>query len=153
MRVTVRVAIVDDCAGLARMRAELWPDSSAEEHGQELLAIFKGEKKLVMPWVIFVAESESGELVGFVEVGLRSCADGCEPWQPVGYIEGWYVRKERRRSGVGRKLIAAAEDWARSHGCVDMASDSLIENGVSQRAHQSLGYEEVERSVHYRKTL
>jgi aminoglycoside 6'-N-acetyltransferase I len=54
---------------------------------------------------------------------------------------------------VGKKLMAAAEDWARGHQCVEIASDALIDNEVSQRAHAALGYEVVDRCVHYRKKL
>src|SRR5260221_10595408 len=75
------------------------------------------------------------------------------PSRPVGYVEGWFVAQEYRRQGVGAKLLAAAEDWARSHGCVEMASDTWIDNDVSQRAHEALGFEVVDRFVHYRKNL
>jgi len=92
-------------------------------------------------------------LIGFVEVGLRSHADGCDPSQPVGYIEGWFVAEDHRHRGIGRKLLAKAEDWARSHRCVEMGSDAIIDNEPSQRAHEALGYEVVDRCVHYRKKL
>jgi len=36
---------------------------------------------------------------------------------------------------------------------VEMASDALIDNELSQRAHEALGYEVVDRCVHYRKRL
>ena len=71
----------------------------------------------------------------------------------VGYIEGWYVAESYRHQGVGKKLVAAAEDWARSHGCLEIASDTWIDNEVSQSAHEALGYEVVDRCVHYRKML
>jgi aminoglycoside 6'-N-acetyltransferase I len=106
-----------------------------------------------MPLVIFVAEGKEGRLVGFLEVDLRSHADGCNPSRPVGYIEGWYVAEDHRHRGIGRKLLAKAEDWARSHRCVEMASDAIIDNELSQRAHEALGYEVVDRCVHYRKEL
>src|SRR5207237_8195365 len=106
-----------------------------------------------MPLTILVAEASCGTLVGFVEVDLRSHADGCNPAQAVGYIEGWYVAEEYRHRGVGRKLVAEAEHWARTHRCVEMASDALIENEVSQRAHEALGYEVVDCCVHFRKKL
>ena len=44
-----------------------------------------------MPIEIYVADASDGALVGFVEVDLRSHADGCNPSKPMGYIEGWYV--------------------------------------------------------------
>jgi aminoglycoside 6'-N-acetyltransferase I len=106
-----------------------------------------------MPIEIFVADASDGTLVGFVEVDLRSHADGCNPSQPVGYIEGWYVTEDYRHHGIGKKLLEKAEDWARSHKCVEIASDAVIDNEVSQRAHEALGYEEVDRCVHYRKPL
>jgi hypothetical protein len=51
------------------------------------------------------------------------------------------------------ELLAKAEGWARSHRCVEMASDAIIDNELSQRAHEALGYEVVDRCVHYRKRL
>ena len=84
---------------------------------------------------------------------MRSHADGCNPSRPVGYIEGWYVTEDHRRCGVGRKLLANAEAWARSHGCVEMASDALIDNQLSQSVHEALGYEVVDRCVLYRRRL
>jgi len=107
----------------------------------------------MMPLVHFVAESGDGKLVGFVEADLRSHADGCDPSRPAGFIEGWYVAEEYRGRGIGRRLAEAAEQWAREQGAVEMASDTWIDNKGSQRAHEALGYTEVDRCVHYRKQL
>jgi len=149
----VRVARIGDREELARMREALWPESSAEEHAEELLGILEGKGFGTMPLVELVATESSGALIGFAEVGLRSHADGCDASHGVGYIEGWYVVKSHRKQGIGRKLLAAAEHWARKQGCVEMASDALVENEVSQRAHAALGYAVVDRCVRYRKVL
>jgi aminoglycoside 6'-N-acetyltransferase I len=149
----VRLAQSSDRDELARLRASLWPNASSEEHAREVAAILDGTAALTMPLVILVAETSGGRLVGFLEVNLRSHADGCNPGRPVGYIEGWYVSGNYRRHGVGRSLLSAAEDWARRQGCVEMASDTWLDNETSQRAHEALGYEVVDRCVHYRKTL
>lgn len=85
--------------------------------------------------------------------GLRSHADSCNPSHAVGYVEGWYVAEEFRGRGIGKGLLAAAEEWARSQGCVKMASDAVIDNVLSQNVHQRLGFEVVERSVLFRKAL
>jgi aminoglycoside 6'-N-acetyltransferase I len=138
----VRAATAADLESIVRWKVALWPEGSAEEHRAETsAALAKGAPAL------FVADD-----AGFVEVQLRSHADGCDS-SPVGFIEGWYVDPGSRRNGVGSALIAAAEEWARERGCSEMASDALIANALSQIAHQSLGYEVVDRCVHYRKAL
>jgi aminoglycoside 6'-N-acetyltransferase I len=103
--------------------------------------------------MILVAEGEDGSLTGFVEAGLRSHADGCDPQRPVGFIEGWFVQEDHRRRGVGAQLVAAPEQWARGQGCLEMASDTWLDNEMSQHAHEALGYEVVDSCIHYRKSL
>lgn len=151
----IRPAQLSDLEQLAGMCEALWPTASAEEHAKELRLLLQGNTSLVltMPLSIFVAEDTDGLLLGFVEVDLRSHADGCNPSKPVGYVEGWYVAEPHRQRGVGRKLLAKAEQWARDHSCVEIASDATIDNDRSQRAHVALGYQVVARCVHYRKDL
>jgi len=151
--ICIRLAQLSDHDQLLCFREALWPQISAEEHARELTLILEGKSVTTLPLIIFVAEANDGKLAGFLEVDLRSHADGCDPSRPVGYIEGWYVAEKSRHTGIGRKLLAAAEDWARSQGCVEVASDTWIDNEVSQRVHEALGYEVVDRCVHYRKTL
>jgi aminoglycoside 6'-N-acetyltransferase I len=150
--VLIRPARASDCSEISRMRAALWPESSAEEHARELQPILEGTASFPFPLVNFVAEV-SGQLIGFLEVDLRSHADGCDPSHAVGFVEGWYVDPDWRSQGIGRKLLAAAEEWVRSHGCVEMASDTWIDNELSQRVHEAAGYMVVDRCVHYRKSL
>jgi aminoglycoside 6'-N-acetyltransferase I len=153
--IRIRDAEAFDLDQLVCLRVALWPTSSAEEHVRELRLTLAGKAHLVLttPIAIFVAEGSGGMLLGFLEVDLRSHADGCNGLQPVGYIEGWYVAEDYRHRGIGRRLLAKAEDWARGHGCLEMASDAVIDNELSQRAHEALGYEVVDRCVHYRKKL
>ena len=153
MNVTIRAAHISDLRQLAKLRQALWPESSVEEHAKELLGILEGKPFGTMPLMELVAEESSGPLVGFIEVGLRSHADGCDVSHAVGYIEGWYVAESHRKRGIGRQLVDAAEDWARSQGCVEMASDALLENELSHCAHEALGYEIVDRCVRFRKSL
>jgi aminoglycoside 6'-N-acetyltransferase I len=151
--ICIRLAQLSDRDQLARMCHALWPQSSAEEHARELRLILEGKSPVAMPLIILVAQTADRALAGFLEVDLRSHADGCNPSRPVGYVEGWYVAENHRHRGIGRKLLAAAEDWARSQGCVEIASDTWTDNELSQRVHEALGYEVVDRCVHYRKTL
>src|SRR5215467_5031358 len=126
--IEIRIAQPSDRDPLARLREALWPSASAEEHGRELTPILAGDTPGAMPLVNFVAVTSDGTLIGFAEVDLRSHADGCDPSRPTGYLEGWFVVREYRRLGIGGRLLKAAEDWSRSWGCLEMASDTWIDN-------------------------
>jgi aminoglycoside 6'-N-acetyltransferase I len=140
---TIRKIQKNDKAEYLRMRLALWPD---EDHEKELGSYFKNPK-----WTTFVAE-EGNRLCGFIEVGLRDYAEGCET-SPVAYIEGWYVDPDRQRRGVGRKLVQSAEMWAKEQGFAEIASDTGLENEASIEAHKALGFDEAERLVCFVKGL
>ncbi len=88
-----------------------------------------------------VAEIDE-RLVGLAELSVRPWAEGCSTSQ-VGYLEGWYVAPDYRRSGVGRELLAASERWARDRGCREFASDATSDNQVSRDVHLACGFREV----------
>ncbi|MGB6688131.1 MAG: GNAT family N-acetyltransferase [Terracidiphilus sp.] len=149
----VRRARREDREQLAAMRVLLWPDGSFDEHFEELEGALTTGMNGTLPVAIFVSESADGTLSGFIEVGLRSHADGCESSRPVGFVEGWFVREEHRHRGIGKELMSAAEEWSRNQRCREMASDALIDNPKSHSAHEALGFEVVDRCVHFRKSL
>lgn len=150
---TVRTAQQSDLDRLVAMRIDLWPESSSEEELQQVRALLSTGMSGTLPAAILIAQNGDGSLLGFLEVSLRSHADGCDTSRAVGFVEGWFVDSVHRGHGVGRALMRAAEDWARAQGCAEMASDALIDNLPSQRAHQSLGFEIVDRCVHLRKPI
>jgi aminoglycoside 6'-N-acetyltransferase I len=63
------------------------------------------------------------------------------------------VDPDVRRRGVGTALVRAGEEWARGRGYAEFASDALLDNVTSHRAHEAIGFVEVERAVRYRKSL
>jgi aminoglycoside 6'-N-acetyltransferase I len=129
------------------MAEALLPDESPEDYEADMRALqLRGDA------AVFVAERPDRSVCGYVEVGSRNYADGCDT-SPVGYIEAWYVDPDVRRSGYGRALLEAAESWARSRGYSEIASDALLDNTVSYAAHIHSGYSEVERIVQFRKSL
>lgn len=130
-----------------RLSQALFPDAPREEHARDLREALERPDAAV-----FVLVRPDGSLAGYVEAGSRKYADGCET-SPVGYIEAWYVDADVRRQGYGRALLEAAEAWARAQGYQEMASDALLDNLTSHRAHERSGYAEVERIVQFRKTL
>jgi aminoglycoside 6'-N-acetyltransferase I len=145
---TIRAARPADAAELVRLSNGLFPGDAAEE-AKAIAQYFEGALE---PATMLVAERAPDRLAGYVLVGTRPYAEGCES-SPVAYIEAWYVDEDVRRTGVGRALFAAAEDWGRGLGLSEIASDALIANEVSIAAHRALGYEEVVRIVCFRRAL
>jgi aminoglycoside 6'-N-acetyltransferase I len=130
------------------MRMALWPETDEPQHRREMAMMLSDDER----FAVLVCQDPHGDLVGFAEVSLRAWAEGCES-SPVGYLEGWYVAEPARRQGIGRRLVAAAEDWARSRGCTEMASDTELANRVSETAHLRLGYQVAARVTAFRKRL
>ena len=149
MSLTVRPATPADRDAWLRMRCDLWPDG-AEDHGQEIDRYFAGT--LREPMAVLVAVDSAGAVVGFAELNIRNYAEDCVT-DRVGYLEGWYVLPRARRRGVGRMLVDAAFDWARAQGCTEFASDALIDNDVSAKAHLALGFEETVQIRCFKKQL
>jgi aminoglycoside 6'-N-acetyltransferase I len=147
--VAIRLIGPGDMETWCGMRRALWPDAAPRDLVREAEAYFAGKSFLQ---AVFLGEGPSGEPLGMLELSLRSVAEGCRA-TPVPYVEGWYVVPEARRRGMGRELMTAAETWARERGYTEIASDALVDNFESERAHLALGFEEVERAIHFRKDL
>lgn len=143
----VRRYVDSDLDEVVRLSMALFPHHDRGEHARDIQEFVRRADGAT-----FVIEREDGKLAGYVEVGTRPYADGCDS-SPVGYVEAWLVDEDVRRSGWGRSLLLAAEGWAREKGYREMASDALLDNVASHRAHEHSGYVEVERVVQFRKPL
>ncbi len=145
----IRLVNEDDKDIWCKFRSELWPESS-DDHALEIADYFEGNSIDID--VVFVAETATGDQVGFLELNLRDYAEGSR-CSPIPYIEAWYVTKPYRGKGVGKSLIQAAEEWSIENGYSEMASDTTLDNLASIQAHNKLGYKEVERIVCFVKPL
>ncbi len=131
------------------MRGELWPDSR-ETHAGEVDRFFSGQSR--DPLAVLIARDEAGRACGFAELSIRSYAEGCST-DNVAFLEGWFVVPEARGRGVGRALVAACEEWARSQGCSEFASDAQPDNETSIAAHLALGFSDEGLVRCFRKNL
>jgi aminoglycoside 6'-N-acetyltransferase I len=154
--VTIRHPETADNAEWTRMRTALWPETAAASHAEEISAFLTGN---LAGWLsglhavaVFVADRPDGGLCGFLEASVRGMADGCTTC-PVGYIEGWYVDPDMRRKGIGKASVQAAEKWACSKECREMASDAHVANSTSIAAHKALGFNDEAPTVRFRKWL
>lgn len=144
----VRPVRPEDAAQWVALRCALWPD-----HGDDIPHDAEDFLAGSCRWLraVLVAE-EDGRLIGFAELGIRAYAQDCET-DRVAFLEGWYVAPAARRRGVGRALVAAAEEWGRAQGCTEFASDTEAENTLSAAAHEALGFSDAGLLRCFRKSL
>jgi len=146
--VKIRETTDQDLFAWLRLRQALWPGSSPEQHRLEMTRLRRQRSTTL----VLLAVDGAGEAQGFVEVSLQVAAVGCHS-SPVGYLEGFFVTEEARNSGMARTLVEAAEEWARSKGCREMASETQVDKEISRTVHRRLGYDEVATHVHFHKRL
>jgi aminoglycoside 6'-N-acetyltransferase I len=123
---------------------KLWPDASAED----MMSILNSPREDG-----FLVKNDDGHAIAFMNLSLRYEYVPDATQSPAAYVEGIYVKDEYRKQGVGKALIQYAEKWALEQGCVELASDALLENTASYAFHTTVGFREVERVVFFIKPL
>ena len=109
----IRPVEESDASEWLRMRMALWPDSNPNKENNEIKQFLLNPSRPVLATLqaVFVCQSSEAGLCGFVEVGIRPYADGCETTD-VGYLEAWYVDPDARRTGRQRTHGAYASPFA-----------------------------------------
>lgn len=97
---------------------------------------------------ILVAE-QGGSVLGWIGLERRV---GLET-PPRLEITGLVVDATARRSGVGRALLAAAEDWARQHGLDMVVLRTNINRRDAHAFYQAQGFETFKTQYAMRKRL
>lgn len=88
--------------------------------------------------VIFVAENEKGEIIGFAQLYRSFCSVAM---QQIIYLYDLFVASSARRQGVGRLLMNTAKEFAQDYGASRMTLETAIDNIPGQTLYESLGYE------------
>lgn len=136
-----------DAAALAELVGIVWPGHSMEE----LTGIIEGY--MTSDDSAVFAEAAGGRFVGVAVCALRrDYVEGCDN-SPVGYLEGVSVREAYRHRGIARMLVSECEQWAREKGCREFASDCELTNTASLDFHLSIGFQEENRIICFRKLL
>ena len=101
-------------------------------------------------FVACVAHPVSGcSVVGWIDVGIVHHLQG----EPYGEIGGLVVAGDLRGSGVGRRLVACAEQFTRQRGIGKMLVRSQIAREAAHRFYLREGYERTKTSAVFSKTL
>lgn len=79
---------------------------------------------------------DPAHVLGFVSVGTRGHFSG----DREGYVGELVVDPTVRNAGIGRSLMAAAEDWVRGRGLTRLSLETGSANEVALAAYSRLGY-------------
>lgn len=151
----IRRATKDDLPGWLALRRLLWPSQPERLIQSEVVPMYTSPTEFALLAFAPAAGgvSEAGDTpVGLIEINVRDHAPGSD-YQPIPYVEAWYVLPEYRQRGIGRALLEAAEAWARSAGFSALASDTTDDYPISPAAHAALGFTVVEVEYHFFKRL
>jgi GNAT superfamily N-acetyltransferase len=139
----IRKATRDDAARVAELSGTLGYPVSSDAMEQRLGRVLSLETHTV-----FVAEI-SGDIVGWIhgaEQEMLELGSRCE-------ICGLVVAEGQRGRGVGRRLVDAVEDWARTRGLEDVSVRSNVIRPESHPFYERIGYVRVKTQHAYRKRL
>ena len=140
----IRRAKSTDARQLAVLSGQLGYPATAAQMRERLRGI-----KPASQHAVFVAESAKDGVIGWIHVSRQPLLEV----EIRAEINGLVVAEGQRSLGAGARLLAAAEDWARKHGCKGM---SVRSNVIRERAHQFYkrhGYEHYKTQKSFRKPL
>ena len=140
----IRRARSSDAARIAELSAELGYPATTKDISQRMRRL-----KAAGPNALFVAESLDSGIVGWTHVSVTNLVESGTRAE----LNGLIVADWQRSLGAGARLLAAAEAWARKHGCPSM---SVRSNVVRERAHvfyEREGYEHYKTQKAFRKHL
>lgn len=142
--VLIRRARSSDALRLSELSSELgYPATPAEIAGR------LRRLKAASPNALFVAESPDAKVVGWAHVSVTHLLEAGTRAE----LNGLIVAEGERSLGAGARLLEAAEEWARKHGCPVM---SVRSNVIRERAHkfyERQGYEHYKTQKAFRKAL
>ncbi len=143
----IKKARIEDAGVLAELAIQMWADHIPEDLTEEFRQLAMNDDAVC--FIKYVA----GKPIAFAQCQLRcDYVEGTES-SPVAYLEGVFVSEEYRKRGYAAQLLSECEKWAREKGCTEFASDCELNNMDSFRFHMSLGFEEVNRIICFRKDL
>ncbi len=149
MTVRVRAAGPDDLETVVAMRLALLHENAdhpiygrlhpeAEERAHDLFA----QQLRAAGETMFLAE-EDGAVVGILRC-VESYGSPLLLPPRYGYVSSVYVVPSRRRRGVLRMLLAAAEQWCRGRSLPEMRLHNVADDPVANAAWTAMGFEVVE---------
>ena len=143
----IKIADLSDVKVITKLANELWTDSDIDALSKEFSELLTDNEAFI------VLEYVDALPVGFAHCQIRNeYVEGTQT-NPVGYLEGIYVKPHFRKRGYAKQLLKECETWAKLKGCREFASDCQLDNIESFKFHISNGFSEANRIICFAKKL
>lgn len=144
MSFRIRPATVPDAAAIGELISELGYTAMTVDVSERLVALVVDNRCLVL-----VAAAPDGALLGWINAERRITVHSGSYHE----VSGLVVSASARRMGVGRALLEAAEQWARSQGGRAVAVRSNVIREASHLFYEGQGYVRRKSQHYYLKAL
>jgi GNAT superfamily N-acetyltransferase len=129
--VKIRPATVGDVSDIASLAGQLGYPTAAAQAAERLGPLLANPDQ-----AFFVAEAPEGEVIGWTHVYVTRLVES-EPFAELG---GFVVEENRRGGGVGKKLLAATENWIREQGVAKFRIRSRVDRAGAHAFYERLGF-------------
>jgi GNAT superfamily N-acetyltransferase len=143
MSMEIRGARLTDAAEMARLAGQLGYPASADAMAQRLAALLPDAGQ----YIAVVADAD--RLLGWMHVQRGSTLDVGDRAE----IAGLVIDATARRHGLGRRLVAIAEDWTRAQGVASLMVRSNVARDLSHPFYESIGFARIKTQHVYAKRL
>jgi len=143
--ITIRQAQAADAATVAPL-FDAYRQFYGKSSDPDLALRFIGERLANGESTVFMAESEDGAAVGFVQLYPTFSSVSAAR---VYVLNDLFIAPQARRGAVARRLMQAAADYARAQGAIRLSLSTGTTNLAAQALYESEGWVRDEQYFHY----
>lgn len=151
-QVAIRQARLDDAGPMSLLCTQLGYASTPEQVRHRLDAILADTDHVVLAAELsasHAAELRPASLVGWIQIHVRKLVVVDRHAEVVGLV----VDQAHRGQQIGSRLVQAAEEWARNHGCAAVRLRSNVQRSEAHPFYKSLGYRVIKTQLAYCREL
>ena len=143
MNISIRAARLDDAVSIAQLNGQLGYALTAGDAAARLSKILSKRDHRFL-----IAEAD-GTALGWIHAALSDHLDT----DTCVIIEGLVVDRNHRGEGIGKRLLAQAEEWGEASGCSLVRLRSTSTRTKAHRFYEHLGYTNIKTQYSFAKGL
>jgi GNAT superfamily N-acetyltransferase len=143
MRISVREARLSDADELADLTIQLGYAVDVPAVQRRLTGLLQRTDQR------FIVADVEGHVAGWLHAAISESVEA----DPYVAIVGLVVDRGHRRHGIGRRLLAEAEKWAREQRCTVVRLRSSAARTAAHRFYEHVGYTNIKTQYAFAKSV